>query len=84
MRCIIKTMSNTNTDAMAAFLARGGTVTQCPARDGNATPLRILRREASAMLAHLDSEAQAERSQERFGAARLNGASVSDALDESR
>ena len=41
-------MSNTNTDAMAAFLARGGTVTKCPTRDANATPLRTLRRQQEA------------------------------------
>ena len=32
--------------ALAAFLAKGGSVTKCPARDGNATPLRQLRRQA--------------------------------------
>ena len=40
-------MSNTTTDAMAAFLARGGTVKKCPAAEGNATPLRKLRRMAN-------------------------------------
>ena len=68
-----------NTDAMAAFLARGGTIKQCPAGDANATPLRTLRRQQDEAL---DSEQQAERSAERFGAARLNGASMNDALDE--
>jgi hypothetical protein len=76
-------MSNTNTiDAMAAFLARGGAVTKCPARDANATPLRTLRRMAE-QGESLDSERMAERRQERFGAARLDGFSVSDSLDYS-
>jgi len=35
-----------NTDAIAAFLANGGKVTKCPAREGNATPLRKLRKQA--------------------------------------
>jgi hypothetical protein len=76
-------MSNTNTDAMSAFLARGGTVTKCPARDGNATPLRTLRRQQEAGES-FDSEQEAERRNESFGRARANGASVSDSLDESR
>jgi hypothetical protein len=76
-------MSNTNTtDAMAAFLARGGAVTKCPPRDANATPLRKLRRQAE-LDASDDSEQQAELRAERFGRARLNGASMSEALDQS-
>jgi len=76
-------MSNNNTDAMAAFLARGGKVTKCPTREANATPLRTLRRQAE-QAAEYDSEGEAERSAERFGRARANGASMSEALDESR
>ena len=44
-------MSNqTTADALAAFLAKGGAVTKCPAAAGNATPLRKLRKQADAAL----------------------------------
>jgi hypothetical protein len=72
-------MSNTS-DAMAAFLARGGTVTQCGSSDKQAPTLRQLRRERDLEC----TDENPERAQERFGAARANGYSVSDSLDESR
>jgi hypothetical protein len=43
-------MPNTTDDALAAFLAKGGAITKCPTREGNATPLRRLRQQADAAI----------------------------------
>jgi hypothetical protein len=71
-------------------------ITKCPPAEANATPLWKLRQEEekalslgfasrSEMLAQseLSAENRAERRNEAFGMARANGASVSDALDDS-
>ena len=71
----------TTNDSIAAFLARGGSIIKCPDGDANATPLRTMRKRFENGDTPLDSERAAERRQELFGAARLDGFSVSDALD---
>jgi len=43
-------MPNAIDIALAAFLAKGGAVTKCPTRDGNATPMRKLRQQADAAM----------------------------------
>lgn len=77
-------MASNTSDAMAAFLARGGAITKCAPSLKQARSLAAMRRDERLKMEELDSEQEAERSMERFGAARANGASVSDALDESR
>lgn len=82
-------------ETIADFLARGGRITKAPTAEANATPLRVLRKQAdrnadaglgyrvlSAEERSIEAEHRAERRAEIFGAARLNGASESDALDE--
>lgn len=72
----------------------GFKVTRCPPGSANATPLWVLRKqEEQAIEAGFNTyrewqafltENQTERRNEIFGAARLNGASISDALDEGK
>ena len=79
--------------AMAAFLAKGDRVTQCPAAEANARSLASLRREAErnadagrGYCLNESAEDRAERAAEgraeTYAAARLSGLSVSDALDD--
>ena len=78
-------------ETVAEFLARGGRIAKGPTAEANATPLRVLRkqaeRNADAGLGYCvrayDAERADERRREIYGAAREGGASVSDALDES-
>lgn len=75
-------------DALKTFLATRGP-TRCPPAETHAAPLSRMRREHERRLAGdlievASIETQAERYQERFGAARASGASISEALDCAR
>ena len=78
----------TKTETLADFFARGGQITKAPPAEGKATPLRVLRKQADRNADAgrgyrvLSAENRAERRMEIYGAARLGGASESDALDE--
>lgn len=74
--------------AIAAFLAKGGKVTKAAVGEGNGMTHRQWYRAArdsdNAKIIHemdIDAEQREEIAREAFGAARLNGASQSDALD---
>jgi len=69
-------MNDTNqTDSVAAFLARGGKVTKCPARPARAKSLRNL---------SVDAERQAGKGQKPNVLARKGGALVNPFADAER
>jgi hypothetical protein len=89
--------NNDSAAALAAFLAKGGTVTKCAPAEGNATSLRRLRKLAESSptgkplgaQGRLDtgrtvrsSESYAEEDAEVFGAAYAAGVGADAALEE--
>ena len=82
-------MTANTSDLVAAFLAKGGKVAKVASDATNGMTSRDWHRAArdvpAAKVIGDDSDAFAyEREAETFGAARMNGASVSEALDASR